>query len=176
MGSAYGQVIDYLFAGTVAVAASPLFGQALKPQLADIDPNVVLTDNLYTPLGAVDSDSVVAIGRESLEVATSTDTRVYLTMGAFKIDETFDVPILIMARGVGPAQKPIRDRAIGLFDALAHFVQQDLTLGGVLLGGRSAVISDYVITQTELAEDQGGGAMQTVDIAVTLHCANHYIP
>jgi hypothetical protein len=176
MGTAYGQVIDYLFSGTVTVASSPLFGQALKPQLATVDENVVLADNLYTSQGPIDSDSVVTIGRESLDVATSTDTRVYLTLGAYKIEEAFDIPILIMVRGNGPAQKPVRDRALGLFNAIAHFVQQDLTLGGVLLDGRSGMISDYQITQTETEDDEAGGAMQAVEIAVTLHCRNHYTP
>lgn len=176
MGTAYGQAIDYLFSGTVTVATSTLFGQTMKTQLTAVDPNIVLSDNFYSPSEWLNSDSVVAIGRNSLDVATAQTTRVFLTLGALRIEETFDIPILIMTRGPGPEQKPIRDKALGLFDAVAHFLQQDLTLGGVLLNGRNAVISDYQITQTETEDDSGGGAMQTVEIAVTLQCKNHYIP
>lgn len=176
MGTAYGQSIDYLFAGTVQPVGSPLHGQTLQTQLAAVDPNVVFTDNLYTPGEYVNADSVVAIGRNSLDVATAQTSRVYLAVGAMQIEEQFELPILILTRGTGPEQKPIRDRAVALFDAVAHFVQQDLTLGGVLLGGRYATIVDYLITQTETGDDQGGGAMQTVEIGITLQCKNYYTP
>lgn len=176
MGTAYGQVTDYLFAGTIVPAGSPLVGQSLKTQLAVVDSNVSLTDNYYTPGELIGGDSFVAVGRNSVDSATSSSARVYLALGALKIEEQFDVPVLILTRGPGPQQKPIRDKAIGLLDAFIHWVQQDLTLGGVLLNGRSAVISDYQITQTETGDDSAGAAMQTVEIAVTLQCKNLYQP
>jgi len=175
VGTAYGQVTDYLFTGTI-VTAGPLTGQALKTQLALVDANVSLTDNYYTPGELIGGDSFVAIGRNSVDAASSSSSRVYLALGALKIEEQFDVPVLILTRGMGPAQKPIRDKALGLLDAFVHFVQQDLTLGGVLLNGRTASISGYQITQTETANDGAGGAMQTVEIAITLQCKNFYQP
>jgi len=176
MGTAFGQVIDYLFAGTVTVSVSPLFGQTLKTQLQAVAPNVVLTDNLYIPGGLVDSDFTVMIGRQSLTSAASSVNQVRLVLGQFKVDEDFTVPILILCRSMGPDQKTVRDKGLGLFDAVAHWVHQDLTLNSVLLGGRSAVITDYTITQTETDEDQGRGVMQTAMIAINLQAKNHYLP
>lgn len=174
MGTAFGPVIDYLFAGTVQIAASPLFGQTLLTQLQAVDKNVTLTDNLYSAGENLGGDSVVLIGRNALDTAVASSQRVYIEVGQLNIEETFDVPIHVVSRGPGPQMKPIRDVALGHFNAVAHFLQQDVTMGGVLLKGRSAVLSDYQIDQTETETDTG--ALETCTITITITCRNYYQP
>jgi hypothetical protein len=176
MGTAFGQATDYLFSGTITKTTSPLFGQTLLTQLLTAAETVILADNYYTPSADIGGDYVVAIGRSALDAAKATSSRVYLELGQFNVDEQFAVPVLILARGNGPEPKPTRDTALALFDQLAHFVQQDLSLGGALLGGRYATIPGYEITQTETGDDSANAGMQTVTITTSVTAKNHYQP
>ena len=176
MGTAYGRVIDYLFSGTITAAISPMFGQTLKQQLAAVDSNVVLLDNDYTPGDLFGGNSTVSLGRNNVDTASASSRRLFMSLGAFKVEEEFDVPIFIQTRGLGPTQKSVRDVGVGLLDAVIHFVSQDLTMAGALVDGRIGAISDYQFTQTETADATTGGALQTVEIAITLRCQNHYTP
>jgi hypothetical protein len=167
MGVSIGQAIDYLCTG------SSTAGSTLLAALTAVDSTVVLADN--EPMAA--SQSMVFIGRaDPGNAEAATGTRQYMVLGAGRSEESYIIPCFISVSRPGPAQKPARDAAIALFDAVAHFVQADLTLGGVLLQGRYAQISQVTLTQTLDENDTGGGAYRAAWVSFDIHCTNHYIP
>ena len=77
----------------------------------------------------------------------------------------------------GPAQKPARDAAIALFDATAHLIAADVTLGNLLRKGRRAEIARMQLVQTRDSNDTGdSGAMRLALIVFDIHVMNTYIP
>lgn len=166
MGVSVGQAIDYLYSGT-----GP--NGTLLAALAAVDPTVVLADN--EPQSS--SQSMVFIGRaDPGNAEAAAGTRQYIVLGAGRSEESYAIPCYISVSRPGPAQKPARDAALALFDALAHFIQADLTLGGVLLAGRYAQLAQVTLTQTLDESDTGGGAFRTAYVTFDIHCTNLYTP
>lgn len=167
MGVSIGQAIDYLCTGTNTS------GTTLLAALTVVDSTVVLADN--EPMSS--SQSMVFVGRaDPGNAEAGSGTRQYMVLGAGRAEEAYTIPCFISVMRPGPAQKPARDAALALFDAFAHFIQADLTLGGVLLQGRYAQLSQVTLTQTLDENDTGGGAFRTAFMTFDLHCTNHYIP
>lgn len=167
MGVSVGQAIDYLFTGTSTA------GGTLLDALRAVDSTAVLADNEPT----AGSQSMIFIGRADPGAAVAgTGTRQYMTLGAGRSEESYSIPCYISVTRPGPTQKPARDAALALFDAVAHFLQGDLTLGGVLLAGRYAQLSTVTLTQTLDEGDTGGGAVRSAFVAFDIHCTNLYIP
>jgi hypothetical protein len=167
MGVSIGAAIDYLMTGT------PAGGTALADALTAVDPVALLSDNDPT----MSSQSMVFIGRTDPENAsTATGTRQFIVLGAQRSEEDYIIPCYISVTRPGPAQKPARDAALALFDAVAHFVQADLTLGGVLTNGRSANIADLTLTQTRDDTDTAGGALRIAWVMFGIQCRNLYTP
>lgn len=168
MGVSIGKAIDYLCSGTNLIS-----GMTLLAALQAVDPSVVLSDNDPT-LG---SQSMVYVGRRAPDNAeTGSGGRQFMVLGAQRSSEEYSIPCYISVNRQGPAQKPARDAAIALFDAFAHFVQTDLTLGGVLLSGRFANIDQVTLNQTENEGDSGGGALRDAWLMFDIHCTNLYTP
>jgi hypothetical protein len=161
MGTSMGAAIDWLVA-------------TLPEAIAAIDPSAVVVDN--EP--AVTAQSLVVIGRTEPENALAADgTQLIVVLGANRREEEYLIPCFVSVYRPGPAQKPARDAALALFDAVAHLVASDPTLGGVLLQGRSAYIEKAQLVQTRDAADTGAaGAMRLAIVAFDIHCKNHYIP
>jgi len=166
MGVSIGAAIDYLMTGS-----NP--GGTLGAALTAVDATALLSDNDPT----LTSQSMVYIGRTDPDNANAaTGSRQFIVLGAGRSQEDYIIPCFISVNRPGPAQKPARDAALALFDVIAHFVQLDLTLGGVLTQGRFANISELTLTQTRDDADTAGGAMQVAWVMFGIHCTNHYIP
>jgi hypothetical protein len=167
MGVSIGKAIDYLVSGTNTA------GMTLLAALLAVDATAVLADNMPD----AGSQSMVFIGRTSPDdAATGAISRQFIVLGATRSSEDYIIPCFISVTRPGPAQKPARDAALALFDTIAHWVQADLTLGGVLTNGRSANIADLQLTQTRDDEDTSGGAQQVAWVMFGIHCTNLYTP
>jgi len=168
MGISVGAAIDYLVSGT-----SPSLGLTLSAMLASVDSTALLSDNDPSQF----SQSMVFIGRaDPSNAEAGTGSRQYIELGAGRSQEDYSIPCYISVTRDGPAQKPARDAAIALFDVVAKFVHSDLTLGGVLLQGRSAYISSVTLTQTRDETDTAGGALRVAWLMFYIHASNYYNP
>lgn len=169
MGTSIGAAIDYLVAGV-----NPVTSTTLAADLVAAVPDAVLVDNF--PL--TQSESMVFIGRVDPDDAQANNgSQIPLTLGGGTRDEDYEIPCYITTSRPGPQQKPARDAAIALFDALAHWVATDPTLGGILHGGRYAHISNISLVQTRDSEDAGkAGALRIAWIKFDIHAQNHYTP
>ena len=119
MGTSVGAAIDYIVA-------------TLTPAVIAIDATAVVVDNDPT----FSSTSMVVIGRTEPENAMAADgSQMIINLGAQERQEDYNIPCFISVYRQGPAQKPARDAAIALFDATAHLIAADVTLGGLLRKG-----------------------------------------
>lgn len=169
MGTSLGATIDYLISGV-----NPTTGTTLAADLVAAVPGTLLVDNYPT----AESQSMVFIGRTDPENAQSSNgSQQPVTLGLNTRDEEFSIPCYISTVRPGPAQKPARDAAILLLDAVAHFVAADPTLGGVLKGGRAAWLSTVSLVQTRDPQDAGeAGALRLAWLTFDLLARNHYTP
>ena len=159
MGVSIGAAIDYLVAGLVA----PLV--AVDPAAVVIDGEMVLGQ---------ESQSMVYIGKRDPSVTSAADgMEEILVLGAGRVQEDYEIPCVVWASRPGPAMKPARDAAIAMFDAVAHFLASDRTLGGLLLQGRFAEFSTVSLDQVVAGD---AGALRVVWLSFSIHVRNHYIP
>ena len=161
MGTVIGAVIDYLVAGLPA----PLSAIAADVVVADNEPGLT-------------SESLIVIGRAAPDSGTAAGGQDdYRILGARRLSEDWTLDGYIHCLRDGPAQKPARDAAIGLYDGLISFLQSDLTLGGLLTFGRYARAGGVQLTQTQDDEDTGAsGAQRMAMISFELVIPNTYIP
>ena len=165
MGTSIGPAIDYLIAGT-----NPVTGTTLMTDLFTADATITLVDGIASSI----SQSMVFIGKATPDsLSTQTGSQQLLVLGAGRSQEEYDIPCFVYAYRPGPKIKPARDAAIALFDAVAHWVAADRTLGGILLQGRIAEITNVELDQSI---DGESGALCIVSLRFTIHCRNHYIP
>jgi hypothetical protein len=159
MGTSIGAAIDYVVS-------------ALQPAVLAIDSNALVVDNYPT----YTSKTMVFIGRTSPNDANAVSgAQQIVTVGANRQEEQYVIPCYISVYRPGPAQKPARDAALAMFDAVAHLIATDRTLGGVLLMGRYAQIENFVLEQTIDAEDAGeSGTLRTAWISFNINAKNHY--
>ena len=158
MGSSIPAVIDYLITGLAA-------------PLAAIEPTTVLADGM--PLTA--SETMVVVGRTSPESGNGTiGEDAYVELGAQRIQETYTLPIYVDVFREGPAQKPARDAAFGLYDAVVKFVAADPTLGELLTQGRIAQAARLSLHQTQDDQDTAGGGYMRAQIQFELQIQNTY--
>ena len=161
MGTSVGGAIDYI----VANLAAPITA---------VDPTAVVVDNDPT----VTSQSLVVIGRSSAEDASAgAGSQTIVVLGANERQENYVIPCFVSVYRQGPAQKPARDAAIALFDAVGHLIAADPTLGGLLKKGRIALIESMQLVQTRDSNDTGdAGAMRLAFILFGINCTNTYTP
>ena len=161
MGTSVGAAIDYIVAN-------------LTPAVTAIDSTAVVVDN--DP--SFSSQSMVVIGRTEPENAMAGDgAQMIINLGAQERQEDYNIPCFISVSRQGPAQKPARDAAIALFDATAHLIAADVTLGNLLRKGRRAEIARMQLVQTRDSNDTGdSGAMRLAIIVFDIHVANTYTP
>ena len=161
MGTSVGAAIDYIVAN-------------LTPAVIAIDSTAVVVDN--DP--SFSSQSMVVIGRTEPENAMAADgSQMIINLGASERQEDYNIPCFISVYRQGPAQKPARDAAIALFDATAHLIAADVTLGNLLRKGRRAEIARMQLVQTRDSNDTGdSGAMRLALIVFDIHVMNTYIP
>lgn len=97
-------------------------------------------------------------------------TRSWAELGAGRLQEDYTIPCYIDVRVSGAVQKKARDQALALFDAFWQLLAADLTLGGVLAGGRYAEIINLTSTPTAVgtAAEEGRRQLVTFDV----HCRN----
>lgn len=165
MGTSIGPAIDYLISGTNAVT-----GTTLKNDLLAVDVAATLVDGIAVLI----SQSMVFIGKASPDsLSAQAGSQQLLVLGAGRSQEEYDIPCFAYTYRPGPAFKPARDAAIALFDAVAHWIAADHTLGGILQQGRIAEITNVELDQSI---DDETGAMCIVSLRFTIHCRNHYIP
>ncbi len=175
MGTSIGRAIDYLVTGTatLAPADSDVLGKTLGQLLTAVASNAILADNAAD----TESEAMVLIGRKDvLSGETAQGSQSVIVLGAGRSEEDYVIPCCILVYADGPLQKPSRDIALGLFDAVAHFVAADRTFGGVLTNGRYAQIEQVLLQQTEDIADTKGGAMRLAYLTFDIHCANLYTP
>lgn len=164
MGTSIGQAIDYLTTGTNSTTHS-----TLKADLLAVDSSVTLVDGIAKSM----SQSMVFIGKAGPDSAAAQGgSQQLVVLGAGRSTEEYDIPCFAYAYRQGPDVKLARDAALALFDAVAHWVAADRTLGGVLLQGRFAEITSLEIDQDV---DGESGALCIVTLLFTIHCRNHYI-
>lgn len=157
MGVSIGAAIDYLVAG-------------LQAPVTAADPTAVVVDGIAQSL----SQSMVFIGKAGPDSATAqTGSQLVAILGAGASEEDYQIPCFVYATRPGPNVKPVRDVAVALFDAVAHFVASDRTLGGVLTTGRYAELDAVELDQDV---DDASGALRIVTLSFSIHCRNHYIP
>lgn len=80
--------------------------------------------------------------------------------------EDYTVPCYIDVRVPGGEQKTARDLAESLFNAFWALVKADLTLGGLLQGGRSAAISEVTSTSSNVGSAAEKGRRQLIRFGV----------
>jgi len=159
MGASWGAVIDYLVTGLAAPLAAAQ---------ADAEP----FDNVPREAGS----TAVVIGREAPDSGgAGSGTMAYAELGAGRIQENYTVPGYIQCWRPGPDQKPARDAAISLLDAVITFVHADPTLGGLLQRGRIGIVGQVAFRQTQDEQDLAGGALYA-GIDFELQVQNTYIP
>ena len=161
MGTSVGAAIDYIVA-------------TLTPAVIAVDPAAIVVDN--DPMFS--SQSIVVIGRTDPENAMAGDgSQMIINLGALERQEDYVIPCFISVYRQGPAQKPARDAAIALFDATAHMIAADVTLGNLLRKGRRAEIARMQLVQTRDSNDTGdAGAMRLAIIVFDIHVTNTYVP
>ena len=161
MGTSVGAAIDYIVA-------------TLTPAVLAVDATAIVVDN--DPMFS--SSSIVVIGRTDPENAMAGDgSQMIVSLGALERQEDYVIPCFISVYRQGPAQKPARDAAIALFDATAHMIAADVTLGNLLRKGRRAEIARMQLVQTRDSNDTGdAGAMRLAIIVFDIHVMNTYVP
>ena len=161
MGTSVGAAIDYIVA-------------TLTPAVLAVDATAIVVDN--DPMFS--SQSIVVIGRTDPENAMAGDgSQMIVSLGALERQEDYVIPCFISVYRQGPAQKPARDAAIALFDATAHMIAADVTLGNLLRKGRRAEIARMQLVQTRDSNDTGdAGAMRLAIIVFDIHVTNTYVP
>ena len=161
MGTSVGAAIDFIVAN-------------LGPALLAVDSTAVAVDN--EPFFS--SQSMVVIGRTDPENALAGDGgQMIINLGASERQEDYVIPCYVSVYRLGPQQKPARDAAIALFDATAHLIAADVTLGGLLRKGRRAEIARMQLVQTRDSNDTGdAGAMRLAVIVFDIHVMNTYVP
>lgn len=161
MGTSIGAAIDYLVTETVAPCQA-------------VDPVAVVVDSWPAAI----TYSMVYIGRTSADVATTSDgTEQALALGMNSRDEEYSIPCFIQCARPGPEQKPSRDAAIALFDAVNDVIAKDMTLGGALKSRTGALVDNIRVIQTRNTADTGqAGSLRITTITFDVHCTNKYIP
>lgn len=162
MSSAIGAVFTYLIANFTTAA------QAVDPTAVIVDGSVA--DSIPPP-----PTPMLFVGATDPFNSVATDgTRNYVELGRLKVDEDFTIPCYIDTSVNGADQATCRNAALAVYDAVVHVIQSDMTLGGALLAGRVAEITDVQIIQTdkEVEADDGRRCVITFKI----HCQNHYTP
>lgn len=151
-----------------------------------------LLANFQTACQAVDSTALIIDGPVASEIppppapmiyvgatnplnaAAAQGVHSYIEIGQRKVEEDFTVPCLIDA-AVGDAdQAACRASALSMFDACLGVIAADQTLGGALLAGRFAEITDFQMVQTD-GEDEAVDGRRCV-LMFSVHCTNHYTP
>ena len=161
MGTSVGAAIDYIVAN-------------LTPAVIAVDPAAIVVDN--DPMFS--SYSMVVVGRTDPENAMAGDgSQMIINLGASERQEDYVIPCYVSVYRPGPQQKPARDAAIALFDATAHLIAADVTLGGLLRKGRRAEIARMQLVQTRDSNDTGdAGSMRLAIIVFDIHVTNTYVP
>lgn len=177
MGTTIGKSIDYLVAlFNTGFTGTDVYGKPLSvPALSAVNTGVIIADTRPQDSG----DAYVIVGRQSDQTDSEvTATAQYQVLGRQKIQEAYTLPGHILVLGDGPDQKPTRDAALALFDGVTKLVWADPTLGGVLLDGRIAVVSQFTVGQpdqpTEAQASAGGGVAATVSFGIQVE--NSYVP
>ena len=136
MGTVVGQAIDYL------VAQLPALAVAAQPDAMVIDG--ITRDELST--------SMIWIGRAQPEdLRAALGTRSIPTLGRRRVDETWSVDGFTDCRREGTTQKAARDAALSLFDAVAHLVGTDPSMGGLLTDAWYVTVPSAELVQPESA-------------------------
>lgn len=162
MASAIAGAFDYLLTNLPAVVEA-------------VDPDGVVIDGPVANSLPPEPAPVVYVGAVDPYTAVSADaTRQYLTLGGFKVDEDFSIPCYIDASTNDGDQSASRRTALAVWDGIVHLISNDMTLGGLLLAGRVAIVDDIQIIQTD-GEDEAEAGRRTV-VTFRVHCQNHYKP
>lgn len=151
-----------------------------------------LIANITTAVQAVDATAVIVDGpvadnippppapmvfigaTDPVNPVAADGTRNYVELGRLKVDEDFTIPCYIDTSVNGANQAVCRNAALAVYDAIVHLIQSDMTLGGALLAGRVAEISDVQIIQTDTEAEAEDGRRCVITFKV--HCQNHYTP
>lgn len=155
-------VFDYLLAQVPAVVVA-------------VDATAIVVDGPVADYIAPPPAPMVFIGaRDPITPLAAQGTRNYVELGRLKVDEDFYVPCYIDAASGGAAQSVSRNAALAVYDAIVHLIQGDMTLGGALLDGRTAEITDVQMIQTDTEEEAEDG--RRCVLTFNVHCQNHYTP
>jgi hypothetical protein len=159
MGSAIAPVFTYLLA-------------QLPPVVQAVDTTGVVFDGWAD----APADTVLVVGATAPGNQVAADeTRTYLELGARKVNEEFFVPCFIGVQTGGTDLAIPRATALAIFDGIVSLIASDMTLGGALLNGRWAEISDIGFTQEPLAVTGAMDGRQVV-LSFRVHCRNYYSP
>lgn len=144
----------------------------------DVDPTAVIVDGPVASEDPPPPTPMIYVGVPDLLMPIAVDgTRNYLQIGGRKVSEDYTINCYIdCATGNGDpsGQAGARNNALAMWDVIVHVIAGDLTLGGALLEGRSAEISEFQIVQTESEDVAVNGRQCTISFKV--HCMNHYTP
>lgn len=158
---------------TSAVAGVFAYLLAHLPAVVEaVDPNGVVVDG-WVDVAPPAPAPILVIGAPHPEDATSMDqSRQYMALGASHVEEAFDVPCYIDVGVGGTDQGAARAIALSVFDGVVDLVRSDLTLGGNLLRGRFAELSDIKLVGTrDLSEAQAG---RRCVLSFVVRCRNFY--
>ena len=140
-----------------------------------VDATAVVVDGPVADAIAPPPAPMIFIGaHDPVTPVAAQGTRAYVELGRLKVDEDFYVPCYIDAASGGSDQSIARNSALGAYDAIVHLIQGDMTLGGALLAGRVAEVTNVQViqTDTELEAVDGRRCLITFNV----HCQNHYTP
>lgn len=162
MSSAIGAAFTYLLAQLPAVIQA-------------VDANGIIVDGPVAPALPPPPTPMLFVGATDPQNGVATQgTRNYLELGGRKVNEEFFIPCYIDSSVGDTNQAAARNIALAVYDGVVHLIASDLTLGGALLNGRWAEITDIqmVMTETEAEADDGRRCVITFKV----HCLNHYQP
>jgi hypothetical protein len=157
MGTSIGAATDWLIAN-------------FTPAVAAVNPFVLVGDSV--PL--MDAASYVVVGRSLPDDPLApSGTQIITAIGQNKVDEEYVIPCFVVAAVAGPSQKPSRDAVIALYDACAHVVTVDRTLGGTL--SKWAEIVNIRVVAANAKDTDKAGALCSTWIGFDVQCKNHYL-
>jgi hypothetical protein len=119
--------------------------------------------------GVYMADDMVCIGGTPADTEQSA-ARGYVSLGAQKVDEEYEIPIYVRSYRGGTDQKAARDAAKTIYYAIEAALRADLTLGGNL-NIHPAIVGTLNVKQTS-AEDATEGRIAEVEFGV--RCKNRY--
>lgn len=102
--------------------------------------------------------------------AETLEQRAWNGLGAGKLEEDFTVDCYIDVRVAGTTQKTARDKAEAAFNAFWPLLKADLTLGGLLGGGRYVEIPNLAEVPSHVGTVAEPGRRQLIRFGV--HCRN----